>query len=47
MTHTDAVDVLKTIYGYDAFRGQQADIVNSVIDGHDALLAWGWWYLPS
>jgi len=38
MTHTDAVDVLKTIYGYDAFRGQQADIVNSVIEGQDALV---------
>ena len=38
MTHTDAVDVLKTIYGYDAFRGQQADIINSVIDGQDALV---------
>ncbi len=38
MTHTDAVDVLNTIYGYDAFRGQQADIINSVIDGNDALV---------
>jgi len=38
MTHTDAVDVLNTIYGYDAFRGQQADIINSVIDGQDALV---------
>ena len=38
MTHTDAVDVLQTIYGYDAFRGQQADIINSVIAGEDALV---------
>jgi len=38
MTHTDAVDVLQTIYGYDAFRGQQADIIDSVIAGDDALV---------
>jgi len=38
MTHTDAVDVLKTIYGFDAFRGQQADIIESVINGADALV---------
>ncbi len=38
MTHTDAVDVLNTIYGYDAFRGQQADIIDTVIKGNDALV---------
>lgn len=38
MTHTDAVDVLNTIYGYESFRGQQADIVNALIQGEDALV---------
>lgn len=38
MTHTDAVDVLNTIYGYDTFRGQQAEIIDTVINGDDALV---------
>ncbi len=38
MTHTDAVDVLNTIYGYESFRGQQSEIVNALIQGEDALV---------
>lgn len=34
----EALDVLQTIYGYDSFRGQQAEIVQTVIDGDDALV---------
>ncbi len=37
MKHTDALDILQTIYGYPNFRGDQADIIDAVIDGHDAL----------
>jgi len=37
--HTDtALDVLRSVFGYDAFRGQQADIINHVIAGGDALV---------
>jgi len=38
MKHTDALDILQTIYGYDSFRPQQARIIDSVIDGKDALV---------
>lgn len=34
----EALDVLQTIYGYDQFRGQQHDIVSTVVDGNDALV---------
>ena len=37
MSH-EALDVLQTIYGYDQFRGQQHDIVSTVIEGNDALV---------
>ena len=37
MTHTDALDILQTIYGYPNFRGAQADIIDTIIDGGDAL----------
>lgn len=33
-----ALDVLQTIYGYDQFRGQQHEIVSTVIEGGDALV---------
>ncbi len=33
-----ALDILQTIYGYDQFRGQQHEIVNTVIQGDDALV---------
>ena len=37
--HTDsALDVLRSVFGYDAFRGQQADIINHVVAGNDALV---------
>ncbi|TCO12771.1 ATP-dependent DNA helicase RecQ [Camelimonas lactis] len=35
---TAALDILKTVYGYDAFRGPQADIVAHVIEGHNAFV---------
>ncbi len=35
---TTALDVLKNIYGYDAFRGPQARIVDHVIAGRDAFV---------
>ncbi|MFK7860695.1 MAG: DNA helicase RecQ [Granulosicoccus sp.] len=34
----EALDVLQTIYGYDNFRGQQHEIVSTVIAGDDALV---------
>lgn len=34
----DALDILQTIYGYDSFRGQQHEIVETVIQGNDALV---------
>jgi ATP-dependent DNA helicase RecQ len=30
--------ILKNLYGYDHFRGDQADIIDRVIEGHDALV---------
>ncbi|MGI3783441.1 MAG: DNA helicase RecQ [Janthinobacterium lividum] len=33
-----ALDVLSTVFGYDAFRGQQADIIETVVAGGDALV---------
>jgi ATP-dependent DNA helicase RecQ len=35
---TSALDVLKSVYGYDAFRGPQARIVEHVIAGHNAFV---------
>ena len=37
MTRT-ALDILKTVYGYDAFRGPQARIVAHVIEGNHAFV---------
>lgn len=34
----DALEILKTVYGYDAFRGLQARIVEHVIDGGNAFV---------
>lgn len=34
----DALDILETIYGYGEFRGQQREIVDTVIRGEDALV---------
>ncbi|RLP26926.1 DNA helicase RecQ [Mesorhizobium sp. YM1C-6-2] len=33
-----ALEILKTVYGYDAFRGPQARIVEHVISGHNAFV---------
>lgn len=33
-----AIDALRTVFGYDAFRGDQAAIVEHVIDGGDAVV---------
>ncbi|PJJ73437.1 ATP-dependent DNA helicase RecQ [Diaminobutyricimonas aerilata] len=35
---TSALSVLDTVFGYDSFRGQQAEIVDHVISGGDALV---------
>jgi ATP-dependent DNA helicase RecQ len=34
----NAIDVLRRVFGYDDFRGNQADIIRHVIDGGDALV---------
>jgi len=36
-TLTDATALLERVYGYDAFRGLQADVISDVLDGKDAL----------
>jgi len=36
--NTSALHVLQTVFGYPSFRGQQADIVNHVAGGGDALV---------
>ena len=33
-----ALEVLGRVFGYDAFRGDQAEIIQTVIDGGDALV---------
>jgi ATP-dependent DNA helicase RecQ len=35
---TDAADVLRRVFGYDSFRGEQREIVEHVIGGGDALV---------
>ena len=35
---TDPLQILKTVYGYDAFRGRQAEIVDHVIAGNNAFV---------
>jgi len=37
MTRTP-LDILQTVYGYDSFRGRQAEVIDHVMDGGDALL---------
>lgn len=32
------IDVLREVFGYDSFRGQQAEIIDHVISGNDALV---------
>ncbi|HEY4083886.1 MAG TPA: DNA helicase RecQ [Burkholderiaceae bacterium] len=36
--NAQALDILKTVYGYDAFRGAQASIVEHVIAGNNAFV---------
>ncbi|WP_087132998.1 DNA helicase RecQ [Microbacterium esteraromaticum] len=36
--HPTAIDALRTVFGYDAFRGDQAAIVEHVIGGGDAVV---------
>ena len=38
MTSTYALDIIRNRYGYDAFRGQQQEIVETLIRGEDALV---------
>ncbi|MCZ7447221.1 hypothetical protein O8B93_06385 [Agrobacterium rhizogenes] len=33
----DTLHILKTVYGYDTFRGRQADIIRHVVAGNDAF----------
>ena len=35
---TDPLSILKTVYGYDAFRGQQREIIEHVIAGNSAFV---------
>jgi ATP-dependent DNA helicase RecQ len=35
---TDAADVLRRVFGYDSFRGEQREVVDHVIGGGDALV---------
>jgi ATP-dependent DNA helicase RecQ len=37
-SESTAQDVLQRVFGYDHFRGHQADVVDQVVDGHDALV---------
>ena len=36
--YASAVDALHSVFGYDAFRGDQADIIQQVVGGGDALV---------
>jgi ATP-dependent DNA helicase RecQ len=36
--HSTAIETLEKVFGYDSFRGQQRDIIQTVIDGGDALV---------
>ena len=38
MKPNEALEMLQTIYGYDKFRGQQQEIVDTIINGDDALV---------
>jgi ATP-dependent DNA helicase RecQ len=37
-TSSPALDVLRSVFGYDAFRGAQLDIINEVCEGRNALV---------
>ena len=36
--HTNALQVLQSVFGYASFRGQQAQIIDRIIDGKDTLV---------
>lgn len=38
MPKSEALDILRRVFGYESFRGEQQDIVEHVIDGGDALV---------
>ncbi len=38
MTEPDPLEVLQRVWGYDAFRGQQAEVVDTVVAGGDAIV---------
>ncbi|MEZ5836085.1 MAG: DNA helicase RecQ [Geminicoccaceae bacterium] len=38
MTHREPLEVLREIFGYPSFRGQQAEIIDHVLAGGDALV---------
>ncbi|NTV95426.1 MAG: hypothetical protein HGA75_08425, partial [Thiobacillus sp.] len=35
---TDPLDLLRRVFGYDAFRGEQETIIRHLAGGHDALV---------
>ena len=35
---SEALDILQKVFGYESFRGNQEEIINSIIAGHDALV---------
>lgn len=35
---SSALHILKTVFGYDQFRGHQADVIDAVVSGRDALV---------
>ena len=37
-TRADALDALQKVFGYDAFRGHQADVIDRLVNGGDALV---------
>jgi ATP-dependent DNA helicase RecQ len=37
-SNTEALEILHRVFGYDSFRGQQAEIIRQVVDGGDALV---------
>ncbi|HEY0577638.1 MAG TPA: DEAD/DEAH box helicase, partial [Pseudonocardia sp.] len=38
LADTASLDVLKRVFGYDSFRGSQAEIIQHLLDGGDALV---------
>ncbi|HSG88334.1 MAG TPA: DNA helicase RecQ [Pseudomonadales bacterium] len=38
MTDTQPLEILRTVFGYDDFRGLQADVIDAAMDGRDALV---------